>query len=332
MFTIQHEKIDYVFVDEIQKIPELLDEIHQLIEETKISFILSGSSARKIKRTHANMLGGRAMIVELFGLTSCELGEHFALNRVLQLGSLTGLYFEKNSQTKRKLLAYVNSYLKDEIAGEGLVRNLGAFQRFLEVAANYFGEILNIENIARESSTSAKTIAGYFTILEDSLIGFKLPAWEVSIRKQLAKHSKFYLFDNGVSLAIMNAFSSAEIPIMRGRLFEQWLLNEVRAHLSYNLLELKMYYWRTQAGNEVDLILSNNQIPIAAIEIKAMKQVVKKNLSGLLSFIEEYPKVKFKFLVCEVEKPYEEIEGILVLPWNYFLEKMLPIIFPSSVT
>jgi predicted AAA+ superfamily ATPase len=318
-------KIDYVYIDEIQKIPELLDVVHSLIEEYKIKFILSGSSARKIKRSHANLLGGRAAIRRLYPFLLRELMEQFSLSRVLSLGAIPGVYFDTAENAKSKLQAYVETYLKEEIAQEGIVRNLGSFQRFLEVAAVYSGEILNFENVAREGALSSKTVAGYFEILEDTLIGFRLKAWDQTVKKQLAKHPKFYFFDNGVVNTLAETITSLPQEL-RGKRFEQWIINEVRASLDYSQAEMSLFYWRTQAGNEVDLLITRSNVPLAAIEIKAKKKVSSTDLSGLKSLHEEYPKIKHLFCVCEVEAPY--LDGVVeVVPYKEFLTKIIPIMF-----
>lgn len=322
LFQIKEEKIKYIFVDEIQKLPPLLDEIHQLIEETNCRFILSGSSVRKLKRTHSNLLAGRALLLNLFPLTYLELGKHFHLEKVLKSGSLAGVYFDSDSIKKKRLRTYVETYLKEEIAEEGLVRSLGPFQRFLDVAAQYAGQILNFENVAREAHVPAKTVRGYFDILEETLIGFYLPAWDLGVKKQLAKHSKFYFFDNGIVSALTQGLSEGFSPFSKGALFEQWLINEIRAQVSYQDAEFKFYFWRTQAGNEVDLIMAKGNSPKVAIEIKAMKKVGKKELSGLLSFSEDHPECTT--LICVCDEPVPRISGkVQILPWSFFLQKRL---------
>lgn len=203
------------------------------------------------------------------------------------------------------------------------MRNLGNFHRFLDVAAQYTSELLNYDNISREAAVPAKTVKGYFEILFDTLIGYQLPAWELSVKKQLAKHPKFYLFDNGVTSALAQTLSGNLSPEVRGKRFGQFLINEIRALIDYEDLELSLHYWRTSAGNEVDLILSKNNKPTAAIEIKAKKKIAGKDLSGLQSFRDEFPETPFFILVCEVDAPYTE-NGVLVMPWKYFLEKQIP--------
>ncbi len=277
LYQIKNKKINTVFVDEVQKVPELLDEVHYLIEEYKINFILTGSSARKLKRSSANMLGGRAVVRYLYPLLQSELGEDFELEKILQLGSLAGIYSNEKKVAIEKLSSYVETYLKEEVVAEALVRNAGQFHRFLEVAAQHSTELINFENIARESAIKAMTVKNFFQILEDTLIGYTLPAWDQSVRKQLAQHPKFYFFDNGALNAITQQTMSEKLmPDLRGKLFEQWLMNEVRAYINYLRLPVKMYFWQTKAGNEVDLILVKNNVPFIAIEIKAKKSISTK--------------------------------------------------------
>jgi predicted AAA+ superfamily ATPase len=322
LYQIKHKNIKIIFVDEVQKIPVLLDEVHHLIEETKVQFILTGSSARKLKKSSANMLGGRAILRYLFPLLYTELEKDFDLEKVLQLGSLAGVYFNERAVTIEKLESYVETYLKEEIIAEALVRQVGEFHRFLEVAAQHTTELINYENIARESSIKAAVVKNYFQILSDTLIGYILPTWDQSVRKQLAVHPKFYFFDNGVLNAITQQSKSVVLsPDLRGKLFEQWLINEVRAHINYLRLPYKMFFWNTKAGNEVDLLLVKENKPVFAIEIKAKKTISTKDLSGLRSIAEEYTDIK-KILVCEELFP-REIDGIHILPWAEFLKELV---------
>jgi predicted AAA+ superfamily ATPase len=322
IYQIEKLNIKYIFIDEVQKIPILLDEVHQLIETYKnVHFILSGSSARKLKNGGANLLGGRALLRYLFPLLFIELQDSFDLDRALTTGTLPGIYFDEQTLAFEKITSYVETYLKEEIIAEALVRKTGDFHRFLDISAQHATEIVNYDNIARESATKSATVKSYFKILEDTLIGFSLPAWDKSIRKQLALHPKFYFFDNGVLNGILGTIDGVKFPEFRGKLFEQWILNEVRAAISYSQLPVKMHFWRTKAGNEVDLILSKLGKPIAAIEIKAQKEIGKKHLSGLKSFAEDN-KIKNLILIAEVNTP-SIFDGIEVLPFSIFLSTRL---------
>ena len=323
LYQIKVKNIKYVFVDEFQKIPSLTNEIHLLIEETKLLFFMSGSSARKLKRGNANMLGGRAIMCPLFPLTFFELGNEFVLNQVLQFGSLAGIYFCEPEIRVEKLLAYIEIYLKEEIAQEGLVRKLDSFHRFLDVAGFYSGEILNLSNIARECGVSHKTVLSYFEILEETLLGYRLNPWDKSLKKQLAKHSKFYFSDNGINQAINQQLRDPLTPILRGKLFEQWVINEIRAYINYFKLDYKLHFWRTERGEyEIDLILSKQQKPEFAIEIKAKKRIDKNDLKSLREFKLDYPKVKL-FCLCEVIDPYIEGEVLVMSPMIFFKDYLL---------
>lgn len=318
LYQVKKNKTKYVFVDEIQKIPELTNEIHFLIEEYKIIFILSGSSARKLKRGNANMLGGRAIINYLFPLTYLELDENFELEQMLRYGSLAGVYFDEPEIKIQKLLSYVETYLKEEIAQEGFVRKLDSFHRFLDVAGVYSGEILNSLNISRECGISHKTVLSYFEILEETLIGFKLHAWDKSVKRQLSKHPKFYFSDNGINQAITKQLRDPIIATQRGKLFEQWVINEFRAYLSYFKKDFRLHFWRTERGEyEVDLLLSKQQAPCVAIEIKAKKKITKIDITSLLEFKKEFSKVKL-ICLCEVECPYEESGILIINPMDFF--------------
>lgn len=321
-FQIEEHGIKHIFIDEIQKIPALLNPIQSLIDRHKVQFILSGSSARKLTKMHGNLLGGRAQMIYLFPLTFFELEKHFKFERFLQFGGLAGIIFDSNLVAQKKLQAYVQSYLKEEIAQEGIVRNLLPFSRFLDLAGHTTTQVLNFENIAREAAIPSKTIASYYQILEDTFMGYFLPAWDLSVRKQLSKHSKFYFFDNGITSCLNDNLGRPLSSDLRGAHFEQGLINEIRAVASYLNAEVKLHYWRTQAGSEVDLILSRGGNPFAAIEMKNRKKIVRKDFSGLLSFSEEYPRVKNLFCVSDVSAPYKE-GAIQVLPWEYFLKSKL---------
>jgi predicted AAA+ superfamily ATPase len=319
-YQIKKNGIKFVVVDEIQKLPLLTNEIHFLIEAYKknVHFILSGSSARKLKRGEANLLGGRAILCQLFPLTMSELGDDFILEDVLQYGSLAGIYFETKEIKILKLKSYIDLYLKEEIAQEGLVRNFELFNRFFDIAGVYAAEIINYSNIARESSTSHKTVKSYFEILSETLIGYELQSWDVSVKRQLSKHPKFYFVDNGILNSIVNNLKDSIHPVQRGKLFEQWIINETRAYLSYHNIEIQMYYWRTERGEfEVDLLLAKGRVPKIAIEIKAKKFIAKKDLSALIEITKEFPKIK-SYCLYEGSSDYED-QGIEILNYKHLI-------------
>ena len=290
-----------IWIDEIQKIPALLDTVHRCIERfPKIRFVLTGSSARKLKRGAANLLGGRAVSLHLYPLTTEELGKDFELERVLRYGSLPRIYSllkEKNERLVQDLLrSYVDTYLSEEIKSEALTRRLDSFQSFLEIAVSQFAEQINFSALAAESHVSQPTIKNYYSILEDTLIGFFLPPYTRSVRKRLSKRHKFYLFDNGITRAILGSVSSPVSSIERGRLFEQWIVQEVRRLNDYYRKDLKMYFWRTNNGAEVDLLLTRGREILLAVECKSTPTITRQDFSGLRSFTEEHRKVRA--LIC----------------------------------
>ncbi|MFH1259348.1 MAG: AAA family ATPase [Elusimicrobiota bacterium] len=224
---IETKEIETVFIDEIQRIPSLLNEVQYLIDNYKIKFILTGSSCRKLKRGGANLLGGRAVQRFLFPFTWNEIKGQTDLTEILHFGSLPHVFNQKNITDKRDALkSYCDIYLREEIQAESIVRNLGSFSRFLDMAASQFGEIINFSNIARECQLPVMTIKSYYEILEDTLLGFKLDPWRKSIRKRLGAHPKFYLFDNGVTNAINKYLDSISDPFLQGKLFEQFIIQD----------------------------------------------------------------------------------------------------------
>ena len=320
-FQLKREKFLIIFIDEIQKAPDLLNEIHYLLEEYKNSlfFILTGSSARKLRRSSVNMLAGRAWEFFLFPMTHLELGESFSLDETLLKGSLPVLVTEDYTDSFRTLKAYTNTYLKEEILNEALVRNIPAFSKFIAIAADQSGEIVSYSNIARETGVSSKTIKGYYEILEDTLLVLKLEPYLKSARKRLVRHPKYYLFDLGVinSLCGRVALEAINPPSIYGRLFEHFIILEVYRVLSYQELACRFYHWRSTHGAEVDLVIEK-QGRLWAIEIKSNPEVHSKNLRGLKSFMADYPSAR-ALCVNTTETPY--LAGdIEVIPWRMLFE------------
>ncbi len=316
------DKCKRVVLDEIQRAPALLDMAHHLMESPStrhLQFIMSGSSARKLKRSKANLLGGRAWSLELFPLTHDELGEDFVLEKALSFGTLPKIYSSQGSDAEEGLRAYVETYLTEEIKAEALTRNLGAFIRFLPMAAAESGHIVNASNIGREIGVSYKTIQEYFQILEDTLLGFWLEPYAKSPRKRMARHPKFYFFDTGVLRALKKTL---KVPLERastefGDLFENFFINEVRRLSSYRRLDLTLSYYRTEAGAEVDLIVQRPGKPWSAIEVKATRRPSSSLCSGLLSFAEIMPEAEL-WLACGIERPQLFRFGkrtVRALPW-----------------
>lgn len=324
-FFIQKNKTGIVFIDEIQKSPELLDEAHSLIEKykDKLFFIFTGSSARKLKRVSTNLLAGRAWSFFLFPFTFNELGRFFNLDIILQFGSLPALFKQDKKSIKRTLKAYSTTYLRQEIFDEALVRNLSAFSRFVEIAADSSGEIINYSNIARETGVASKTIKEYYQILEDTLIAFRLNPYLKSVRKRLTQHAKYYLFDIGV---INSLCGRLDITLKKGTqlygiLFEHFIIIELYRLLHYNEKDWSIYYWRTSNGAEVDLIIKIPNNIIYAIEVKSAEYVDYRDLSGLKRFLQDNPNAK-GFCVCKTKRPYIK-NKVSFLPWEYFFKEQL---------
>lgn len=314
-----------VVIDEIQRVPALLNEVQSLIEEQGLKFYLSGSSARKLKRGGANLLAGRAIELRLFPLTLPEIqsydsGAVFRLDDVLRFGTLPKVCLSDEAEKKRILRTYAGTYLHHEIQAEGLVRSLPSFSRFLSIAAETCGQEVNFSEISRETTVKSKTIREYFSVLQDTWLGYLLPPWEKSVRKQLAGSPKFYFFDNGVANALREALSGSLAPEARDPLFEQWVINGIRAELSYREFEGSLFFWRARGGSEVDLLIARGSKPVAAIEIKHTSNPGPKHFAGLKSIAEEYPKLD-RFLICTVARPYVD-SGIRVCGYSQFLAEL----------
>ena len=260
-----------VFIDEVQKIPELLDVAQIGIDKYRLDFFLSGSSARKLRRGRANLLGGRALDYKLYSLTMKEMGNDFDLERTLEMGSLPKIVVESRSNRAHAndyLDSYVTTYIKEEIQAEAIVRNLGSFQRFLLIAAQSNAQAIQFSNIARESSTPASTVKEYYQILEDTLLGTFL--WPHDRKERKKTRPKFYFFDTGVVRALQNKLSTKTTPGERGILFETWLINELMRINEYLKKRLVFSFWR-ERGHEVDVLISRGGEVILGLEIKSGK-------------------------------------------------------------
>ena len=272
-----------VIIDEIPEIPALLDEVHRLIVECGLVFILCGSSARKLKRKGHNTLGGRAFPLYLYPFVSAEIPE-FDIDRAVTYGMLPPHYLAKNPS--RLLAGYINVYLKEEIKEEALVRNLDAFQRFLEVAALADGEIVNNNNIAQDCGVHATTVNAYFDILEDTLMGYRIPAFRKVMKRRLMQAPKFYYFDIGVANHLLHRKELVRGSTDYGHAFEHLVIQEIYAWLHYTHSEETLSYWRTYTGIEVDAIIGDARV---AIEIKYAEEIQPRHLKGLKAFAEEHP-------------------------------------------
>ena len=306
-----------VILDEVQKIPALLDEIHWLIEKKKISFILCGSSARKLKRSHANMLGGRAWRYELHPFTSRELGKDFKLLQALNRGLIPSHYLSEHYP--RAIKAYIQDYLKEEIQHEGIVRNLPAFARFLDAIPFANGELVNYSNIARECGIDGKTVAEYHQILVDTLIGFFVEPFKKRRKRQiLSATPKFYLFDVGIAGGLCGRVIAADQGSEFGRAFEHFILMELIAYRSYSEKDFPIRFWRTKDGQEVDFVLGEGEI---AVEVKGGKRISAADFSGLQALMKEH-RPKRSLLVCQEPAHRKSASGIEIMPWKDFLERL----------
>lgn len=284
---------DWVVIDEVQRIPELLNEVHRLIEKNKYKFILTGSSARKIRRKGVNLLAGRALSCHLYPLTTGELGKDFNLSRSLAYGQLPCVYTEENP--KAYLESYIKTYLEEEIRYEGLARNLGAFSRFLEAASFSQGSILNISSVARDCGVERKVVENYFTILEDLLIAYKIPVFSKRAKRRLAAHPKFYFFDAGIYRTLRPS-GPLDLPEeIEGHAFETLFLQELLAINAYFELGYDIFYWMTANNIEVDFVLYGNK-GIKAFEIKRTGKITGSMLRGLKAFQKDYPGAKLYFI------------------------------------
>ena len=275
-----------VIIDEIPEVPELLNEVHRLISERHLLFILCGSSARKLKRKGHNTLGGRAFPVFLHPLVSAEIPD-FDIDRAIAFGMLPSHYLAKSPW--RRLAAYIDVYLKEEIKEEALVRNIGAFQRFLEVAALTDGEMVNYNNIAQECGVSAMTVSSYFDILEDTLIGYRIPAYTKVRQRRLVQAPRFYYFDIGVTNYLLHRKELVRGTADYGHAFEHFVVQELIAYTHYSHSDERLSYWRTYTGIEVDVIIGNCRV---AIEIKSAEEIQNRHLKNLKIFGEEHPQCR----------------------------------------
>jgi len=304
-----------VLIDEVQKIPELLDEVHSVIEDAGVRFILCGSSARKLKRGHANLLGGRAFRYELKPLVFPEVPD-FDLTAALNTGLLPRFY--GSAHAIRMMQAYISDYLKEEIAAEALSRNIPAFNRFLEVAAISNGELINYQNIARECGVSAPTVKEYFQILEDTLLGAHLPAFTKTRKRRIVSAPRFFFFDLAPVIYLTRRGAVEPGSELFGRAFEHYIWMELSAHSAYSGQNYPLAYWRTSSGFEVDFILGGGE---TAIEVKSCETVMDKHLKGIRAFKEEFSSRRY-IVVSRDAAPRRTADGIDILPWRYFLEQL----------
>ncbi|MBU2498415.1 MAG: AAA family ATPase [Proteobacteria bacterium] len=302
----------FVVIDEIQRLPDLLNEVHRLIEERRIRFLLTGSSARKLRRGGVNLLGGRARTRYLHPLTYPELGDRFDLHRVAERGLLPSIYFSDNPRAD--LEAYAGSYLQQEIVAEGAARNIPAFSRFLKVAALCNTTIVNFTNVSNDAQVARTTVYEYFEILKDTLILHELPAWRKTKKRKPLASSKYYFFDVGVVSVIQGRVFRPGVPEF-GEAFETYMMHELVSHRDYISGE-PLSFWRTTSGFEVDFIIGDH----TAVEVKAKENVSPQDIKSLRALAEE-AKLK-RYLCVSLEPRRRTVGGIVILPFKEFLEAL----------
>ena len=312
-----------VIIDEVQKIPELLDEVHLLIEEKGITFILTGSSARKLKSKGANLLAGRALQYRMYPLTHAELDKDFNLEQALQWGTLPKTVTESDNNLREEYLySYTNTYLKEEILQEQVVRDIEPFSRFLEVAANMNCEILSYENIAKDIKISAPSVKNYYKVLEDTLLGFYLQPYHTSIRKRHRTAPKFYFYDLGLVRTLQNTISQKPSPntFEYGMLFESFIVNEIIRHNEYLRKRYSFSYLRFANDQEIDLVIERLGQATLLLEIKSREQIDQRHTATLNQFLPQFPGAK---AFCLARTPMRmKIGEVLVIPWKEGIEEI----------
>lgn len=321
-YFIKNFESRIVIIDEIQKLPSLLDDVHDLIESDKsLRFILTGSSARKLKRNDVNLLGGRASWVHFFPLCFQELGEnkHSLWMKGLSAGKLPSII--NSEEAFADLKDYIGLYLKEEIQAEGLTRSIQNFSRFLDIAALYNGEQINFTAIGSDSQISPSLVRDYFEILNDTLIGHLLPSFQATTKRKALTTSKFYLFDCGVSAALTGRKHIAPQTPEFGKQLEQAIFLEIKTYLDYTRSSKKLEFWRSTSQFEIDFLVYENLQNIVAIEVKSSAHPSKKDMKGFKAFEEEF-KLQKKIIVCQTSLPQITSDGVEILPLNIFLEKI----------
>lgn len=323
--TAPLKKGDWVVIDEVQRIPELLNIVHEIYESKKIHFALSGSSARKLKRGGANLLAGRALQTFLYPFAFPEFKEIFSLKEAIEWGTLPSIVTEPKYRAET-LASYVETYLREELIQEGIIRNVDSFMRFLNVAGILNGQSLNYENISRESHTSRTTVQTYFEILSDTLIGFYLPSYQPGLKVKEVAKPKFYFFDSGVARACAGLISYDLDTSYKGFLFETLMINQVKSYNEYSKRKLGLYFYGVAGGNEIDLLIETikrgqaSPAEVITIEFKfgnKWKNEWKKGFSALSETTKL--KIQKKYIIYTGEKKFET-EGILVCGANEFLD------------
>jgi len=307
----------WIVIDEVQKVPELLNEVHRLIEHRQFRFLLTGSSARSLRRKGVNLLAGRALTYAMHPLTIQELGDNFNLTQAINFGLLPKII--NNPDPSNYLHSYVQTYLREEVLQEGLTRNIGSFNQFLEVASFSQGQLLNFSEIARELSINRLVVANYFDILEDLLIAIRIPSFNIRAKRKVIAHQKFYFFDTGVYRTVRPRgplYTQAETE---GPLLETLFLEALRAINDYYKLGYTIYFWRTIQGHEIDFVLYGER-GFHAFEIKRSDQITSNSLKGLQFFAQEYPEAKLHIIYGGNRKEYHG--NITAIPFEQALREL----------
>jgi len=322
-------RIEQVIIDEIQKVPRLLDVVHLKIEQRKrqgnpLQFILTGSSARKLRHGAANLLAGRAFVNNLYPFTSTELGEHFDLQLVLEYGALPEVWETDIPGEKRKFLeSYSRTYLKEEVWNEHIIRKIEPFSQFLEIAAQMNGKILNYAKIGRDVRVDIKTIQSYYQILEDTLLGFFLPVFHRSLRKRQLHAPKFYLFDTGVKRALDHTLTVPLLPQTSafGEAFEHFIILELKRLSEYRELDFRFFYLQTHDGGEVDLAIERPGRPPALVEIKSSERIGSGMFKNLESYSRDIPEAE---LFCLSRDPQRQRHNrVSAMPWKEGINELV---------
>jgi predicted AAA+ superfamily ATPase len=308
---------EFIIIDEVQKVPDLLNEVHYLIENERRKFILAGSSARSLKKAQANMLGGRAWMRTLHPLCSLELKSSFDLKKILNRGLLPHMYESENFV--EDLRAYTSVYLKEEILEEGLSRNLPAFSRFLDLASLSDTEQVEYSTFASDVGVSAPTIKAYFEILQDTLLGEHLEIYRKKPKRRLSLTPKFYFFDVGIVNHLAKRRQIEPGSDAWGKAFENWIFHEIRCYKSYKSPDLPISFWRVKKETEVDFILGDMEI---ALEVKGRNNIREDHLKGLRLLKEDYPKIKRRLVVSMENHRRTTPDGIEILPYQDFLDEL----------
>jgi len=315
---------DYVVIDEVQKVPILLDEVHRLIESKHYKFILTGSSARKLRRGGVNLLAGRALNYRLFPLVAEEVKDVFELSRALKYGMLPEVVNTENEELKeRYLLAYIDNYLKEEVLAEGLTRNLSAFARFLQVASFSVGGVLNISEVAREVGIERKVVQSYFEILEDLMLGIRIPIFSRRAKRELVTKPKFYFFDTGVYQTLRPRSILDTGNEVGGAALENLFLQHLLAVTTNEVERYEIGYWRTVAGREIDFVVHRGN-KIWAFEVKSNPRFSKSWVRGLTQFGLDYPEAQQYLLYTGREKLY--VGKTKIMPIGEFLPNLSSIL------